>query len=102
MDAYTRWNKQKRSKRLKTTNLGDLVVSLGAHYFPESVVSWSKLCEVIIEVQTYRFGEKVMVHTTLVEFLILIKEAVLTQSLSHVQVYMVVFPGVTGSMGVIP
>lgn len=71
-------------------------------YFPKSLVGGSKLCEVIIKVQAYGFSEKVTVHATLVELLILIKKAILTQSLSHVQVYMVVFPGVTGSVGVIP
>lgn len=61
----------------------------------------SKFSEVIIEIEANRLGEEITVHATAVEVLILVRNAILTQGLTHVQVDTAVFPGVASCMGVV-
>lgn len=61
----------------------------------------SELSQVVVEVEADGRGEEVTVHAAPVKLLVLVRHAVFTQRLAHVQGGSVMLPGVAGCMRVV-
>ena len=61
----------------------------------------SGLRQIIIEVQVNGLEIGIIIHAQLIEFLIIICDAIVFQCFGHVEVALVILPGVAGSMSIV-